>query len=105
MVTELDALKALEDTLDGLSDHTVARILFQYGKRHGMPIVAYSTDDIREVLLEMAEDHPNVMLSKFPVIVDAVKQSDAWNDAALHAQEVIEQELYTAVSDSMSKLA
>lgn len=102
---ELDTLRALAETLDGISDETIARVLQQYGKKRGIPVVAYSSADVREVLLDIAGDHPNVMISKFPVIVEDVIKSEKWQETAYHAQGVIEQDLHEAVFESIRKLA
>ena len=104
-MTEADVLQDLAKMLDGISDETIARVLQQYGKRRGMPVIAYSSDDVREVLLDIAGDHPKVMMSKFPAIVDDVIKSEKWQETADHAQGVIEQDLYEAVSESVLKLA
>lgn len=102
---EDDVLASVVETLDGISDETIARVLTKYGKKRGMPVIAYSSADIREVLLELAGDHPGVMLSKFPKIVDDVVHSEKWQETADHAQGVIEQDLYEAVMDSMRRLS
>lgn len=104
-MTEVDVLNNLSQVLDGISDETIARVLYQYGKKRGMPVVAYSSADVREVLLDIAGDHPNVMLSKFPKIVEDVVHSDKWQETADRAHGVIEQDLYDAVSDSVRRLA
>ena len=104
-MTEKDLLKELSALLDSINDESIARVLFQYGKMRGMPVIAYSSADVREVLLEIAEDNPTVMLSKFPKIVDDVLHSEKWLETADHAQGTIEQDLYDAVFDSVRKLA
>lgn len=105
MRTEDDVLNEVSEILDGINDETVARVMYKLGKRHGIPVVAYSTRDVQDVLLDIAGDHPNVMMSKFPSIVDDVIHSDKWREAAEHAQDLIEQDLYDAVSESVRKLA
>lgn len=103
MRTEQDLLDEVRELLNDVSDETVARVLQTLGKKRGMPIVAYSSRDVNDVLLEVAEDNPRVMSSTFPKIVDEVLQSETWEHIAEHAQEVFEQELYTAVLDSVRK--
>lgn len=105
MRTEKDVLDEVRDILNDVSDETVARVLQTLGKKRGMPIVAYSSRDVNDVLLEVAEDNPQVMMSKFPKIVDEVLHSEAWEHVAEHAQEVFEQELYGAVLDAVRKYA
>ena len=104
-MTEADLLKDVADMFDGINDESIARVLFQYGKKRGMPVIAYSSADVREVLLEVAEGNPHVMSSKFPKIVDEVLTSEKWLETADHAQGVIEQDLYDAVFESVRKLA
>ena len=104
-MTETDLLHDLSKMLDSINDETIARVLQQYGKMRGMPVIAYSSADVREVLLDIAGDHPKVMLSVFPAIVDDVLKSEKWQETADHAQGVIEQDLYEAVSESVMKLA
>lgn len=103
MRTEQDLLDEVRELLNDVSDETVARVLQTLGKKRGMPIVAYSSRDVNDVLLEVAEDNPRVMASTFPKIVDDVLHSETWEHVAEHAQEVFEQELYTAVLDSVRK--
>lgn len=103
MRTEQDLLDEVRELLNDVSDETVARVLQTLGKKRGMPIVAYSSRDVNDVLLEVAEDNPRVMFSTFPKIVDEVLHSEAWENVAEHAQEVFEQELYTAVLDTVRK--
>lgn len=104
-MTEADVLRDLAKMLDGIADETIARVLQQYGKKRGMPVIAYSSRDVQDVLLDIAGDHPNVMLSKFPAIVEDVIKSEKWQETAEHAQEMVEQDLYEAVSESVRKLA
>lgn len=104
-MTETDLLESLAKTLDGISDETITRVFFQYGKKRGIPVVAYSSADVREVLLDIAGDHPTVMMSKFPKIVDDVLHSEKWLETADHAHGTIEQDLYDAVSESVRRLA
>jgi hypothetical protein len=103
MKTETDVLDELRAVLNDVSDETVARVLQTLGKKRGMPIVAYSSRDVNDVLLDIAEDNPQVMMSKFPKIVDDVLHSETWEHVAEHAQEVLEQELYGAVMESVRK--
>lgn len=103
MRTEKDLLDDVRALLNDVADETVARVLQTLGKKRGMPIVAYSSRDVNDVLLEIAEDNPRVMSSTFPKIVDDVLHSETWEHVAEHAQEVFEQELYGAVMDSVRK--
>ena len=105
MKTDKDVLDEVRDILNDVSDETVARVLQALGKKRGMPIVAYSSRDVNDVLLEVAEDNPQVMMSKFPKIVDEVLHSETWEHVAEHAQEVFEQELYGAVLEAVRKYA
>jgi hypothetical protein len=104
-MTEADVLHDLSKMLDGVNDETIARVFQQYGKKRGMPVIAYSSADVREDLLEIAGDHPNVMFGKFPRIVEDVIKSEKWQETADHAQSIVERDLYNAVSESVRKLA
>ena len=104
-MTETDLLRDLSKMLDSTNDETIARVLQRYGKMRGMPVIAYSSRDVQDVLLDIAGDHPKVMLSKFPAIVEDVIKSEKWQETAEHAQEMVEQDLYEAVSESVRRLA
>jgi hypothetical protein len=97
-MNDKELLDKLSELLTGVSDKTVARVLQQYGKRRGIPTLAYTVDDVRDVAYGVTERRG------VAYVVNNVLESSRWNSIANHAQQVFEQDLHDAVTFYAKKL-